>query len=355
VAEEQSYSLMSDGSLYCVYRTIDGHPAHAYSRDGGHTWSAPAYLRYADGHLVKHPRAANFCWRCGNGRYLYWYHNHGGRWYEDRNPVWLCAGHEVAGDDGPEIAWSQPEILLYADHPDDRMSYPDLIEDDGAYYVTETQKTIGRVHPIDSELLDGLWRQDERAEVIQDGLLLEWRRGDARECAAPSLPPLRAALGGLGGRRLEDLGGGLTIDLWLEPTGLTGGTVLADCRDSRGKGWAMVVNGRGSIELVLNDGRLECRWDTDPDVVGADGRHHVVAMVDGGPKLILFVVDGRLCDGGDARQFGWGRYDPYLREVNGGDRLQVDPTGLGGVVGLRVYGRCLRVSEAISNFRAGIE
>jgi len=89
--------------------------------------------------------------------------------------------------------------------------------------------------------------------------------------------------------------------------------------------------------------------------VGADGRHHVVAMVDGGPKLILFVVDGRLCDGGDARQFGWGRYDPYLREVNGGDRLQVDPTGLGGVVGLRVYGRCLRVSEAISNFRAGIE
>ena len=34
VAEEQSLVKLSDGSLYCVYRTIDGWPAGAYSRDG---------------------------------------------------------------------------------------------------------------------------------------------------------------------------------------------------------------------------------------------------------------------------------------------------------------------------------
>ena len=34
---------------------------------------------------MKHPRAANFAWRCLNGKFLYWYHNHGGNWYEDRS------------------------------------------------------------------------------------------------------------------------------------------------------------------------------------------------------------------------------------------------------------------------------
>ena len=50
-----------------------------YSRDGGHTWTPPQYRRYADGRLMKHPRAANFAWKCENGKYLYWFHNHGGR------------------------------------------------------------------------------------------------------------------------------------------------------------------------------------------------------------------------------------------------------------------------------------
>lgn len=34
---------ISYGSFYCVYRTIDGHPACTYSRDGGHTWRTPQY------------------------------------------------------------------------------------------------------------------------------------------------------------------------------------------------------------------------------------------------------------------------------------------------------------------------
>ncbi|MCU0502871.1 MAG: glycoside hydrolase, partial [Anaerolineae bacterium] len=98
IAEEQSYVVLSDGSFYCVYRTIDGHPACSTSRDGGRTWSTPHYQTFADGRPMKHPRAANFLWRCANGRYLYWFHNHGGRFirenprrrtiaYEDRNPV----------------------------------------------------------------------------------------------------------------------------------------------------------------------------------------------------------------------------------------------------------------------------
>ncbi len=80
VAEEQSIATLSDGTLFCVYRTIDGWPACAWSRDAGRTWTAPEYLtRRPGGPRIKHPRAANFVWRCSNGMFLYWFHNHGGR------------------------------------------------------------------------------------------------------------------------------------------------------------------------------------------------------------------------------------------------------------------------------------
>jgi hypothetical protein len=34
-----------------------------------------------------------------------------------------------------------------------RMSYPDLIEQDGKYWISETQKTIARIHEVDPSLL----------------------------------------------------------------------------------------------------------------------------------------------------------------------------------------------------------
>ncbi len=63
--------VLSDGGFHVVYRTIDGHPVEAYSRDGGRTWTDHYDLcRWSP---VKHPRAASFVWRCANGYYLYWF------------------------------------------------------------------------------------------------------------------------------------------------------------------------------------------------------------------------------------------------------------------------------------------
>ena len=76
----------------------------------------------------------------------------------------------------------------------------------------------------------------------------------------------------------------------------------------------------------------------------------VVAAVDGGPKIITFVVDGILNDGGDRRQFGWGRFSPTLREANGSPTLRISP---GAVQAFRIYSRALRTSEAVGNWRAG--
>ncbi|MFN9968463.1 MAG: hypothetical protein ACK58T_01070, partial [Phycisphaerae bacterium] len=125
---------------------------------------------------MKNPRAANFVWNCSNGKFLYWFHTPGGVFidrmkpgragtpsppgsngspYDDRNPAWLMAGREVETSDGRFIEWSQPEIVLYDDDPYIRMSYPDLIQEDGRYFLTETQKNVARLHEVSPSLIDG--------------------------------------------------------------------------------------------------------------------------------------------------------------------------------------------------------
>jgi hypothetical protein len=84
--------------------------------------------------------------------------------------------------------------------------------------------------------------------------------------------------------------------------------------------------------------------------VRAGQRQHLVATVDGGPKIITFVVNGVLSDGGDTRQFGWGRYSPTLRAPNGAEKVKLSPA----IQSLRIYGRALRTSEAVGNFQHGL-
>lgn len=341
IAEEQSIVALSDGrSLYCTYRTITGHPAAAYSRDEGHTWTPPAFMSYADGRRVKHPRAANFVWKCANGHYLYWFHNHGGKWYEDRNPAWMLGGVEADGSEGERIIlWSEPEILLYDDEPSVRMSYPDLVERDGRYWVTETQKTIARVHELDTALLEGLWEQFAPGQVTRNGLA--WEMESASADPVPRLEDLRK------------VGSGFSVEAWVWFDALESGQMIADTRDRSGIGWSLATTDRETIRLTLSDGRTENIWECDHGAVQADAWQHVVVTVDGGPKIITFVTNGRFCDGGKERQFGWGRFSPHLRDVSGGDLIRLAGNLRGKLGALRIYTRPLRTSEAVGNFHAG--
>jgi hypothetical protein len=119
----------------------------------------------------------------------------------------------------------------------------------------------------------------------------------------------------------------------------------------------------------LNDGRTEYSWDCDRHILEPDTWHHVAVIVDGGPKVITFVVDGVLCDGGETRQFGWGRFicsktppprdlrvsriDCSFSEICGSESLKVAPALNGQVKVLRIYSQYLRTSEAVGNFKAG--
>ena len=357
VSEEQSYSALSDGSFYCVYRSVDGHPVCAYSRDQGRTWSRPRYKRFADGRPMKHPRAANFVWKCRNGNYLYWFHNHGGHDYEDRNPAWLCGGVEADTPEGKIIQWAQPEVVLYDDDTYVRMSYPDLVEDGGRYFLTETQKDLARVHEIAPTLLLGLWGQFEEATLVTDGLVLSLPEAGGvmpREVAAPPLPQFCVRDHTRADHGTRDLRRGFALDLWVRLPSLAPSQVILDGRTPAGRGLCLATTDRGTIEIALNDGRTENCWDCDPGLLREGQVHHLAVIVDGGPKIITFVVDGRLCDGGESRQFGWGRFNPSLRHANGGDVLCIAPSLDGELLALRIYDRYLRTSEAVSNFRAGL-
>lgn len=124
--------------------------------------------------------------------------------------------------------------------------------------------------------------------------------------------------------------------------------MILDSRSDDGRGLWLEVTPAGAVQIALNDGRTECRWDCDPGLLKPRTTHHVAAIVDSGAGIISFVVDGALCDGGDRRQFGWGRLNPHLRDAAGAGRLTIGPE----VRGLRIYDRALLTSEAIGNFQA---
>lgn len=335
VQEEHNLVPLSDGSIYCMYRTTNGYPCHAYSRDGAHTWSTPEFATYTPGgRKMKNPRACPRIWRASNGRFLFWYHNHSGQSYAGRNPAWIAGGVEKDG----RIHWSQPEILLYDPDPRVTMSYPDLIEQDGRYWVTETNKTMARVHEIDKSLLEGLWSQGQLKHVSEQGRVLDVAADQlqAREIAVPKALDVTQ-------------GGGLSLDCWIELADLSPGQVLVDSRDDAGRGLALTVCADGVLRIEASDGETRAAWDSDAGSLAAGRRQHVVATLDAGPRIIMFLIDGQLCDGGSARQYGWGRYDADLGDVRGTGQLRV----AAAVRHLRLYDRPLRISAAVANYHAG--
>lgn len=344
IAEEHSFTELGDGSLFTVFRTVSGHPACAYSRDGGHTWSEPDYLRYPDGRRVKNPRAANFIWRLSEGRYLYWFHNHSGRNYADRNPVWCLAAREIEGSEGNLLEFSQPEILLYADDFECRMSYPDSLElPSGDLLLTETEKHFARMHRIPASFLRRIGRQwDEPPVPAPEDCLAEAEPpaldGDYKVEAM--LPLLQDRNGSWEQASMGDLRTGFTVTFHLAADAAAG--VLADNRDALGRGLCLRMEEDRRLRVILADSRAESHWKfSTPMPRGED--HFVSVMVDGGPKTVCAVIDGRFDDGRE-RQFGFGLFHPHLEGAGGLGRFRVSPF----VRRIAVHARALLTAEAVT-------
>ncbi len=355
VQEEFDVAHLQREEWMCVYRTTLGHAACAYSRDGGHTWSTPDALRYRPGgRIVKQPRACTKIWQTRNGRYLLWFHNNGTTTYNNglnagsRNIAWLSAGRLKDGF----VWWSQPEIVAYVEGGLEGCSYPDFIEDAGRYYICATQKTEARVMNVDPALLEGLWNQDDLREAATNGLVVSLSGEQCAANAKARAPRIAPLCGDIQRRKSrEDRAGGLTIDLAVRFTDLAPGQMLLDTRDEAGRGYSLCTTEGGAVRFGMCDGWQAASWDSDAGLLSTNTLHHVVVGVDGHAKVIYFVVDSLLNDGGARRPFGFGRFSPTVKDISGGRDLRLAPALHGELRHLRLYNRPLRTSEAIANSR----
>ncbi len=354
VQEEFDLVHLEKEDLYCVYRTTMGHAGSAYSRDGGHTWSKPDALRYEpNGRMMKQSRACTKIWKTKNGRYLLWFHNNGTTTYNNginagsRNLGWLSGGQLQNG----KVIWSQPEIVTYVENGLLGCSYPDLVEDEGKYYICATQKTEARVQEVDKSLLESLWKQSENHVVASDGLELNLAGAQCAATTTARTPRLEPLCGDIQRRKSrDDNAGGLTLDVAVQFSDLMPGQVILDSRDGAGRGYVLKTGERATVRLEMSDGWQATFWDSDAGLLKTNALHHIVATVDGRSKVICFVIDGVLGDGGAERQFGYGRFNPTFKEISGSRKLQLAPQLHGELKHVRLYSRALRTSEAVGNF-----
>jgi hypothetical protein len=77
----------------------------------------------------------------------------------------------------------------------------------------------------------------------------------------------------------------------------------------------------------------------------------VVFICDYSAAIISVILNGQYCDGGVSRQYGWGRMPLEADAVNGAVVAEL----CDDVKMIRLYGRAIRTSEAVANFRSGAE
>lgn len=349
VQAEHNMVVLNNGNLYVANRTISGTPTYAISRDGGNTFTKPQFMRYANGERMGNPRACPKIHKTKDGKYLFWFHNNFRKHtYYGRNPVWLSAGIEK----NDNIVWSQPEIVLYdKDTELLGMSYPDYIEQGGRMWLIETQKNTARVHKVDLDLLQGMWRQGKDTEVIQNGLIMDVDE-EMMNCNHINFPSLPNLING----------GGFSIGLWLTVNTLKPDQQILSTFGPRNKGVEISIAKGRAVKIRINDGEIRMNklaggqiFISDANTITKGQLHHIVFIVDGAAKIVSIVVDGILSDGSpDTRPYGWGRIYPYMKNLNDTHVCSFNSSFNGKIHHIRVYDRYLRTSEAISNYNAGL-
>ena len=337
IQEEQNTVHINDSLIACMYRTTQGHPLMAYSHDQGRSWTTPKPARDYNGRPLKNPRANPKIWKCQNGYYLLWYHHNGTRSFNNRNPSWIAGGIEKEG----EIIWTQPEIFLHHDGPGRGPSYPDLVEQEGRYWITETQKVEARTHEIPAAFLNRLWRQFDIAEVTKEKPAIDISGEKLEQTDSLSLPEINP------GNAVN----GFTLTVRLKSNlDMAKGKIIVDTRDQNGKGFWLQAAEDYTVLFSLSDGIHTSQLRADPGILQTRSRteQEFTLTVDHSSRIMQFIVDGVVCDGGDS-PFGWAKYDEKMVDF-GTQWLRIDKTRK-TLTEIKFYQRALMNTEVIGEYR----
>lgn len=335
VQEEFNIQPMNkaDG-LYSVNRTTLGQPACSYSYNNGLSWSEPKLMTYANGLPLRNPRACPRLWKCKNGKYLLWYHNNGGKGFQFRNPAWIAGGIEKDG----KIHWSQPEILLHGpDHSYEtgRFSYPDLVEEDGRYWVSTTQKTTATIHEIPARFLERLWGQFEAPKSISDGVVEHYDKLSDHKHLKFSDP-------------LKINNDGFAMDFWIEVDEFKDVTIFKG-KGSKRKNIELRLRNNGTIEFRLEGGSETMQLVSDVNRLEKKEKHHVAILIDATAKIAYMLIDGSIIDGGGQEIFGFQWLSDALAGIEIG-KLSIKKFP-GAIDEFRWYGQRMSTSQMINNYQ----
>lgn len=314
-------------------------PVQSVSRDGGCVWSAPERMAYGPGRrAVKADAAGVRLFGTREGRFVMCYRipvlspGSGGA------PVLVSGG---VSDEAGFVRWSEPELLAYDRDGADALTCEDMVEQDGRFWFTLKQAGVLRMLEADRALLDGLWRQESLCEVCGNGVVASCV-GFSETGRSFAVPPEFGSFAG----------GGLSVELWVTPDFAAPGETLFSTRKGRRgiRVGTTSVKGLLVLRIELYDGDRQVVWHADPEVLRKDLLHHVVFVCDAVAGRLGAVVDGKVCDGGEKRFYGWGEIPAGLWAVSASERARISAS----VKQARLYDRALRTSEAVGNFRAGL-
>ena len=386
--------IFNDDILYVVWRTNQGYMGHSQSKPGqkySETWETSSFATYlstwADNYencsFVKNPRGPLSPKRQKNGLILMTYYNTAplGAFashmkVNDRNNMWLTVGHEIILKNGDKtVQWTQPELALYERDHTRGHGYPDVITDlDGQIYITETYKSKpqseAKTHTINMELIDLLYKQTTINTTATKNMLFSLNKATI---AFPKTDP--SPLPNF--MKYDKKRYGFTMDVFMKPissaaaaaaaaaaaVGSTTATTLISALDDHHMTGMSIqyYNHNGTVTLTMQDDSMNViQFGTDPicskyllDTMHLS--HHIGVVVDGGPKMISFIVDGKLCDGGsDLQHWPNGHYlmDNQFGDISVGvSEMNVN---LNVVDRGHYYNRALYTTEIIGNWRAGI-
>jgi hypothetical protein len=333
VQEEHNIVELSNGKFACIFRTQLGYPAITYSSDSCKTWSLPKPMTYENGDTIRNPRACPRVFKCSNGKYVFWFHNNSFVWGY-RNPVWVSGGIEKNG----EIAWSQPEVLLFDPTLLNSLllSYPDFIEDNGGYFVTETQKKEARFHKINSTLLDMLWNQDVKAQLIDDYLVADYKNltGTSTNYSIKVLAKSRWD--------------GVSVNIRIN--GFKANDTLVSARSADGQSFFNVItkdNGTVAINLYTNN-TLILSYDCGSRLIHHDSQtENVISfMLDNRTRVLSSMANGVLYNGDNIKKQGWVRLPPNF-SFKPVDLLSIKSDA---VRELRLFNNGMHTSEMLSEY-----